>query len=283
MKYFSKLPQKTFSSTVGDFTICDFFTRYEVNHALAQTQNTVVDNSFTLIELSQNIYQDNNSIWLFLLANESIDPFSLTAQNPTDYNNQTKNKISTALKSTLLGAPVDTYTVGTIVTKYVGATSGKKWEYSYVGNFSLTGPFTLIESTDYYVGKMILKEPINGTLISLTGSCADSLSIISAPDTGTTYSQVSGENTTQNKIAATLEIAVRGVQDAGLVIETPADDQYPQVPFFSGPPVPPPPTNTGAGITLTNLQYVINQNKNIKVFLPGKLANILSNLVTFSS
>jgi hypothetical protein len=230
--------------------------------------------------MSQNIYQDNNSMWLILLANESIDPFSLTVINPTDYKTQTENKISTALKPMLGSAPVNTYNVGTIVTEYVGSTYGKKWEYSSVGNFDLNGAFTLVESTDYYVGKMVLKESMNGTVIDVNVQSAyDSLAILSAPETGSTYSQVAGENTTKNKIIATEEIAVYAVQDSGLIIETAEDEQYPTISFASGSP---PSTNTGTSSTLTNLQYVIDRNKNIKVFLPGKLSGILSNLVTFS-
>jgi hypothetical protein len=73
MKYFSNLPKKTFTSTIGDFTIADFFTRYEVDNNLAPTQNVQIDDHSTLIELSQNVYEDNNSMWLFLLANNYID------------------------------------------------------------------------------------------------------------------------------------------------------------------------------------------------------------------
>ena len=279
MRYFSKLPQKTFSSTVGDFTICDFFTRYEIDFALAETQNTLLDNSHHLIELSQNIYQDNNSMWLILLANKSIDPFDLTAQDPTLYKKENENKITTGLKGILVSDPAVVVGHSSIVTEYVGSTYGNKWEYTSVGNFDLNGPFSLIESTDYYTGKMVLKEPINGTVIDINSPAgSDSLAVLSTDDGGVEYTEIAEEITTISKVPTTDDVAVVEIADEGVIIEQSASSSYPSI----GSATPPPPsTNTGTTTTVTNLEFVIAENKYLKVFLPGKISGILSNLITF--
>lgn len=279
MRYFSKLPQKTFTSTVGDFTICDFFTRYEIDFALAETQNTLLDNSHHLIELSQNIYEDNNSMWLILLANKAIDPFDLTSQDPSLYNREYENKITTGLKGILIASPAVVVGETSIITEYSGTTYGNKWEYTSVGNFDLNGPFTIVESTDYYTGKVVVKESINGTVIDLNGPTgSDSLAVISASEVGGTYTQLSEEITTISKVSTPEDIAVVEVADEGIAIQVGETQSYPEIPFAQPNP---PSTNTGDVTTITNLQYVIDENKYLKVFLPGKLSSIINNLVTF--
>jgi hypothetical protein len=281
MKYFSTLPSKTFSSTIGNFTICDFFSHYEINTALAQTQKVVIDDRTTLVEFSQNIYQDNNSIWLFLLANNYIDPFELTAYSVSLYLANNKNKLATSLSSDpeLTVPPISVAGAASIITEYIGSTSGKKWEYSSVGNFSLTGGFALVESTDYYRGRSVLKKPQVADFI--TASSYDELSVINKPISGSSYSVLTDGAVsafgTINKVPVTEDIAVQAIPDAGSVILA-GDSDYATAGFATPPP---PATNTGAGSTLTNLQYVTGQNENIKVFVPGKLSGILSNLISF--
>jgi len=281
MKYFSTLPTKTFSSSIGDFTICDFFSHYEINTPLAQTQNVVIDDRTTLIEFSQNIYQDNNSIWLFLLANNYIDPFDLAAYSVSLYLANNKNKLSTSLTSDpeILVPPISVAGAASIITEYIGSTSGNKWEYSSVGNFSLTGGFALVESTDYYTGKSVLKKPQIDDFITETS--VDQLSVIHKSILESSYSVLTDGAVssfgTISKVLVTEAIAVQAVPDAGSVILS-GDSDYATAGFATPPP---PATNTGAGSTLTNLQYVTAQNENIKVFVPGKLSGILSNLISF--
>ena len=282
MKYFSNLPTKTFASTIGNFTICDFFSRYEVNTALAQTQDVVVDDKSTLIELSQNIYQDNNSIWLFLLANNYIDPYDLVAYNVSLYKNSNQYKLATSIvvDNETPGTAISVMGTSSIIAPYIGTTSGNKWEYSSVGNFSLTGGFALVETTDYYTGRSVIKQP--KVVNFITNTTYDILSVINKPLGATSYTTLeeSGINSfiTQNKKPVIDDTAVQGVPDAGSVILA-GDSDYATAGFA----VPPPPaTNTGAGATLTNLQYLTDQNKNIKVFLPGKIGIIITNLVSFN-
>jgi hypothetical protein len=281
MKYFSTLPTKTFSSSIGNFTICDFFSHYEINTPLAQTQKVVIDDHTTLVEFSQNIYQDNNSIWLFLLANNYIDPFDLAAYSVSLYLANNKNKLSTSLSSDpeILVPPISVAGAASIITEYIGSTSGKKWEYSSVGNFSLTGGFALVESSDYYTGKSVLKKPQVNDFITATSY--DELSVINKPISGSSYYVLTDGAVdafgTVNKVPVTEAVAVQAIPDAGSIILA-GDSDYPTLGFATPPP---PATNTGDGATLTNLQYVTGQNENIKVFVPGKLSGILSNLISF--
>jgi len=281
MKYFSKLPKRTFSTTIGDFTISDFFTRCEINYSLAQTQNTLVDNSTTLVELSQNIYEDNNSMWLILFANQTIDPFSLTAQNPTTYKTETQDKITTGLRGILYGSPSFVIGETSIITPYSGSTYGNKWEYSSVGNFNLDGPFTIVEKTDYYTGRMTTKPSIGGTVLDMSiASGNDSLAVIATQNDGSTYDQIGTENTTINKTGTAEEVAAIYVEDSGSVIASAdnGDSSYTEV---SSAFPPPPSTNTGFLTTQTNYEVVVNNNKYVKIFLPGKLTQIINNVVTF--
>tara|TARA_R110000868_G_scaffold139430_3_gene354218 strand:+ start:1076 stop:1921 length:846 start_codon:yes stop_codon:yes gene_type:complete len=280
MKYFSNLPSKTFTSTIGDFTICDFFSHYEVNTTLAQTQDVLLDDHSTLIELSQNVYEDNNSIWLFLLANNYIDPFELASYNVSLYKLNNKDKLSTSIlvNDEIPGTPISVVGAASIFAPY-GVTSGKKWEYSSVGNFSLTGGFALVESTDYYTGRVTLKGPKVNNFITSTSN--DNLAVFNKPQGGTGYTTLVVNSvdafSTVNKIPTIEDVAVESVPDEGQVIFSGTGDY----PIVSSAVPPPPATNTGAGLTLTGLQYITAQNKNIKVFLPGKIGIIISNLVSF--
>ena len=277
MKYFSSLPKRTFTTTIGEFTISDFFTRYEINYDLALTKDVELDSHSTLIELSQNIYQDNNSIWLILLANEFTDPFSLAATNTGLFKDENQAKISTALKikAYVSGSPI---TVGTssIIAPYVAA-SGSSWSYSSIGNFDLNGPFTLVERTDYYAGKSLLKEQKIQTFI-LAGTSSGTESLYALDNqSGGEYTDYGYELTTKDKIQATAEVVEISNQQLASSIEG-ISAAY-ETTFAT--PIPPS-VSSGTNETITALQYVSSQNKNLKVFIPSQVSKILSNLITFS-
>lgn len=280
MKYFSNLPKRTFSSSIGDFSISDFFSRYEVDNTLAYTQDTIVDDHSTLIELSQHIYADNNSIWLFMLANNYIDPFDLVAHNVTLFEKYVKNQISTGF-SDESGSTTEMLNPGAIVAPY-GATSGNKWEYSYVGNFSLTGPFALVERTNYYTGKMRIKDQQITAFMFATqpsGLTYDKLSLIDAPGITTTgYTGKPGRYTTKGKLSVLDNVGQIVYKDDGKVIQ---GNSGVYTTFKASTPTQPP-TNTGISTNLSNLDIILGENKNIKVYIPGKLSSVLSNLITFS-
>ena len=94
MNYSSSLPKISFESSIGSFTIASFYSFYEYEPSSLNLTETYVDNRTTLTELSQKIYKDDNSMWLFLIANQTTDPFSLLAQNPTNETEKTVNNIT---------------------------------------------------------------------------------------------------------------------------------------------------------------------------------------------
>jgi hypothetical protein len=276
MKYFSSLPKRTFSSTVGDFTICDFFTRYEVNYDTALTQDALLDNHSTLIELSRTIYKDNNSIWLLLLANEYTDPFSLAEINTTVYKNNNAEKVSTAFRQKAYVSAAPTV-IGTsaIIVPY-SANTGSSWSYSSIGNFNLDGPFTLIESTDYYTGKSVLKDQQKQIFISTgTTSGSETLICIDKP-LEEDYSIIADQLTTTQKESFINEVSAYEFPEVGAEIE----GGQPAYKTTSFTPLPPS-AFTGVTQYTTNLDYIKSTNKNLKVFIPSQLSKILSNLITF--
>jgi hypothetical protein len=207
-------------------------------------------------------------------------PFDLVAYNVTLYKNNNQDHITTGLRDKTLGPDAQPTVIGTssILTPYTG-TSGNPWEYSYVGNFNLDGSFALVESTNYYTGKMTVKAPIGSVFISSsTPSGGETLTAVTATDAvGGDYNEIQNPQTTKDKVATPDSVAVAVIQDAGVVIDS-GGSVYP-APSYALPL--PPATNTGVGATLTNLQVLEYADKNIKVYLPGKLASILNNMITF--
>jgi hypothetical protein len=248
-----------------------------VNYDLALTKDVELDSHSTLIELSQNVYQDNNSIWLILLANEYRDPFDLAATNAGLFKSENEQKISTALQiKAYVGSNPITIGTSSIVTPYVAA-SGNSWSYSSVGNFDLNGPFTLVEKTDYYAGKSVLKEQkIQTFILAGTTSGTESLSALDNQPEGD-YIDYGYELTTKDKVEATAEVAEIANEQLASAIEGSCGSY--ETTFVT--PIPPS-AITGTNETVTTLEYVSLQNKNLKVFIPSQVSKILSKLITFS-
>jgi hypothetical protein len=85
MKFFTNLPKTTFSSTIGSFTISDFFTYLDIESAFIEEGTVTIDNKTTLVEAAATVYQDPNSFWAFVAANNTVNPFDLLADNATDF------------------------------------------------------------------------------------------------------------------------------------------------------------------------------------------------------
>lgn len=282
MKYFKNLPTRTFESTIGKFIIADFFSYYDINLSNIDTQDYVTDDKSTLIELSQKLYNDNNSLWLFLLSNNSIDPFNLTAYNVTLYQEANKDKITTALlkqstTTTVISAE------SSIVAPYVSA-SGNSWSYSSVGNFDLNGPFTIIESVNHKTQEVTLKEQKIQTFITPTGSTAgEILSVVQKSSTGGNYtgitnsiiiktkkSKLEQSAFTQNTSTGNIEVTDTSAVYGGGATAVIADDDVGTIH-----------TPTTTTVNVTEYDALVDANKNIKVFIPYKVNSILGTLITF--
>ena len=165
MKYFDKLPKRTYETTLGSFSISDYFSYYKFNFNLVDKRQFEFDSKTTLVEAASTLYDDPNSFWLILLANETINPFLLFVDNYTDYiqNNQYK---STAKIGNQAGPTGYYMNAGSLVLPY-SATGGNPFDFNYVGNFSLDGNIYIVEDQDSYTKRVTLKPtPSNNMLVT---------------------------------------------------------------------------------------------------------------------
>lgn len=269
MKYFEKLPKRNYETSLGNFTISDFFSYYKFNTDLVTTKSFEYDSKTTLIEAGANLYNDPNSFWLFLLANKWINPFTLLEDNLSIFTKRNENKVATKIKTGVSEFIVGEYmTPGTLVFPQQEP-SGPSYDFSSVGSFDINGPIYLVEDQDFYTKRITLKPTSSDQKITVdagtTLAYADLKYKANWPDTagGTLY--VSDETldelnvnafyvqTTQNKVAT-----YRRVQTT-------------DVPFFD---------NTATTTTKTQEQAVKDADKKINSFVPSELSKITTRLVT---
>lgn len=187
MKYFSNLPKTNFESSIGSFTISDFFTYIDLNGSNLNKSTISVDSKNTLLEEAHAVYKDVNSFWMFLLANNSINPFILFSINPAYFKDENEHKTSLELTQNLAGTTSYVFPPGSIIAPYIANTGGS-YSYSSVGNFNLDGPISIIESVSYHNNTMIIKDQRGATytFINQDGNTGSQVVIIS-PGTGDNY------------------------------------------------------------------------------------------------
>jgi hypothetical protein len=187
MKYFENLPKKSFTTTIGDFSISSFFTYIDISNVNLTTDEVITDSRLNLLEQSSLTYNDPNSFWFFVLSNKTINPFTLLAENTNIFLTTNIDKLSLDLTDTISGITNYVFPKGSIVLPYI-ANSGSSSSYSSVGNFDLNSALSIIESSFYYDEDMILKQQRGGTsnFINITGSTGQPLVIIT-PIPGGTY------------------------------------------------------------------------------------------------
>ena len=155
MKFFTNLPKRAYSTPIGTLNLCDFYSFYNKKLDNKRQTTLVIDNQTTLIEASLSTFNDPDSLWVFLHSNSKINPFDLTKENSATYVAENEVKTSFNPLAVTSGGYVPSGVTfnppaGSILTEYVGATSGNPWEYSYVGNFDLNGSFALVEQSNSY-------------------------------------------------------------------------------------------------------------------------------------
>lgn len=158
-------------------TLVDMCSYYEIISTEIETSPIKIDKSETLIEKAYNIYGDVNSFWLFLFANNTINPFTLPKASKgtlLDEFSGTKTIYARSGSSELYSPE------GSILTPFAN-TGGCAWQFSYVGNFSLTGGFAVSKAYNSFSKRTYLSEPI-GLTLSVNDPV---ISIVS----GTTYYQ----------------------------------------------------------------------------------------------
>jgi hypothetical protein len=188
MKYFEYLPQKKFQSTIGEFSVCDFFTYADVSKSNIPTSPVTVDSKSNLLETSHLVYEDINSFWMFVLANQTINPFTLLTINSDIFTKENQPKTSIQITADTAGTTSYVFPIGSFILPYVSNTGGS-YSYSSVGNFDLNGPISIIESAHYFNETMIIKDQRGATysFILQDGNTGSQITII-IPNSDGTYS-----------------------------------------------------------------------------------------------
>ena len=161
MKYSENLPKLSYNTSIGKFSITNFFSYYKYNFDTLTVQQIDYDSKTTLVEASAQIYQDANSFWLILLANQTINPFTLFKPNPTLYTGENIDKNTALIEDTSTTVPYYV-SAGSLVTPFA-ATGGNEYDFSSVGNFDLNGDVYIIESQNFYNKRVVAKPGPDGS------------------------------------------------------------------------------------------------------------------------
>ena len=170
MKFFNNLPKTTFSTTLGNFNISDFFTYLDVDKTQVDETTVAVDDKTTLVEAAHNVYKDVNSIWAFVAANNTINPFDLVAPNSSMFATNNADKINLLLFPTAgVTSGAVAFPEGSIIMPYTSNT-GASSSFGSTGNFDVNGSFAIIEATSFYDGNMIIGPQETTTFISVNNT-----------------------------------------------------------------------------------------------------------------
>ena len=278
MKFFSNLPKTSFPSTIGTFTISNFFTFLDVENIFLDKSEIVVDNKSTLVEAAYNTYTDPNTIWSFLAANETINPFDLLAENTVLFEEESQQKINFLLFSTQ-GATTggSAFPIGSIVVPYVGNT-GSTSSYGSTGNFDINGAFTRIQNASFYDGNMISGKQFGGTgSFITTGTTYDQVVVLNQSSDGS-YSW-GGVFYTSNKTAAPdVVVYVEDVEDAKTVIKQQNSSNLTVDELLDSESTSP--VSFSATEVITAKQFVDNTSKTIKAYTTNTLGTLRSSFIT---
>lgn len=279
MKFFTNLPKRAYSTPIGTLNLCDFYSFYNKKLDNKRQTTLVIDNQTNLIEASLSTFNDPDSLWVFLHSNSKINPFDLTKENSTTYVAENEVKTSFNPLAVTSGGYVPSGVTfnppaGSILTEYVGATSGNPWEYSYVGNFDLNGSFALVEQSNSYNTSTTVKPSYLATGEEFIYPSASPVSNLTFLYSGDTYFSIKNNVTANNIIKYTdsiekqfsskkdKEIITKG---GGTKLDT-IDNFLPEA--FTG----------GSDITIN--QSIISETKQINVISSLDLPSSLSTLVT---
>ena len=286
MKYFENLPKKSFTSSIGDFIISDFFTYLDPNLGIIDETPVTVDSKTTLLEAAYSTYGDLNSFWMFVSANETINPFTLLATNTTIFLSQNEAKTSLELVDSVSGVTNYAFPKGSLIAPYV-ANIGGSYSYSSVGNFNLNGPLSIIESVSYFKGTMIIKDQRGATFSFINQSgITGSQVVIIYPTEGGTYAIQTPLFPTKTK-SAVKEIVELDALEVGVIEEfygdllSPTKSKSKSSSKSSTPSVPSIPLDGITNATqITATRALELQSKNITAYIPEQTGILKSLFVT---
>jgi hypothetical protein len=153
MKFFENLPKTSFETTIGTFEISDFFTYLDVENAPIQESNISIDSKTTLLEAAATTYQDPDSFWAIVAANNVINPFTLVESNVNIFTNANKN--NTCFVLSINNATLDilgpnlAFPIGSLIFPYI-ANSGTATFYGSTGSYNMNGAMAVIVDSSYY-------------------------------------------------------------------------------------------------------------------------------------
>lgn len=262
MKYFSNLPKTNYSTTIGTFNIVDMTCFYDINTIGIQTSETNVDSNSTLVELANNVYDDVDSFWLFLFANDTINPFNLLEQSNTSLDKF--NKTITGLQLLVENAQEDAlFTTGSLLLPSTNNT-GSAWSYGSTGNFSLTGGFALIDSYNSFSKRANVRY-VEGFSLGLSTVTGITFSGLVKGSTGyVTYDKPTGIYGLEAKLDVAEEVNYLA-SDRQTIVSV--KSEYPVLKKGSGQS-PYEPLASG-GITLDAESVLKKRLPTIKTYLPG--------------
>ena len=277
MKFFTNLPKRAYSTPIGTINLCDFYSFYNKKLDNKRKITIVIDNQTTLIEASISTFNDPDSLWVFLHSNNKINPFELTKENATTYitENEVKtsfNPISVSGSGVLPLGITFNPPAGSILTDYIGTTSGNPWQYSYVGTFDLNGSFALVEKSNSYNTSATVKPGYGESLLvypSLTP-----ITNLTFLYSGDTYFSIANNVTANNNIKYTnsteKEISLKNDKQ---IISTRGGEKFNSTTNFVSP------SSTGSN-NITVSQSITSETKQINVISSLDLPSSLSTLVT---
>lgn len=269
MKYFDKLPKRSYETTIGSFSISDYFSYYKFNFSLVNKRQFEFDSKTTLVEAASSLYEDPNSFWLILLANERINPFLIFKDNYKNYieNNQYK----TTAKIGNQAGPTGYYMgAGSIVMPY-SATGGNRYDFNYVGNFSLDGNIYIVEDLDSYTKRVTLKPTPSGSAPLINDPSYDVQFIDT--ESATTLQQTTETPIVASEVYSYLD-TVEAIEDSGpigsLLFKNMLQADVPNV--YS-----PASSQTSEQTYQEAAQYA---NRKVNIFNPSELSKVTSRLIT---
>lgn len=277
MKFFANLPKITFTSTIGDFTISDFFTYLDVSNIDVSSNTITVDDRTTLAEAASRTYQDPNNLWTFLPANETINPFDLLAPNTFLFSEANQDKINLILVPSPGAVTGGTaFPVGSIIVPTT-TNSGGSYQMGSTGNFNLSGGFALIEQSSYYDGNMVIGSQTGGTgaFITVTGT-AENVTVLQKNSDGSftwagTY-YTGNKKTYANKIETQIL-----KKDAKTIYKESVSSNATLDTYL---PTPTPVEGNTAYTTYSKSNNIENDKKQIKAYIPSQINRLSSYIVT---
>lgn len=279
MKFFTNLPKRGYSTPIGTLNLCDFYSFYNKKLDNKRQTTLVIDNQTTLIEASLSTFNDPDSLWVFLHSNNKINPFELTKENATTYiaENEVKTSFNPlTVTSTSFSPSGITFNppAGSILTEYVGTTSGNPWEYSYVGNFSLNGSFALVEKSNSYNTSTTVKPSYLASGEEFIYPSASPVTNLTFLYSGDTYFSIKNNVTANNSIKYTdsIEKQFSSKKDKEIITKG-GGTKLDTIDSFL------PEAFTGSNEITIN-QSIISETKQINVISSLDLPSSLSTLVT---